>query len=62
MPPIFVFVVDVSARQTELDALKDSLEMALNLIPEDCLVGLITTGTVVQVIPYTCVAKGMKIS
>ena len=48
-PPIFLLVVDISGKEKELQALKDSLVMALNLIPENARVGLITFGTTVQV-------------
>ena len=47
--PVFLLVVDVSGKEKELQALKDSIIMALNLIPENARVGLITFGTTVQV-------------
>lgn len=47
--PLFLFVVDIGGSAKEMQALKDSLLMALNLIPQDALVGLITFGTTVQV-------------
>jgi len=46
--PVFLFVVDTATIEEELDALKQSLIVTLNLIPEDCFVGLITFGTIVQ--------------
>lgn len=48
-PPAFVFVVDICSHAEELQELADSITQALNLLPEDCLVGLITFGTNVQV-------------
>jgi hypothetical protein len=41
--------VDTSVKEKELQALKDSLLMALNLIPENARVALITFGATVQV-------------
>lgn len=53
--PIFLFVVDLSQDEDNLKALKDAIIVSLSLIPSDCLVGLITLGTLVQVheIGYT---------
>jgi protein transport protein SEC23 len=48
-PPCFLFVVDTCVHPDELAELADSLTQALNLLPEDALVGLITYGTNVQV-------------
>ncbi|CAM9090886.1 unnamed protein product [Chrysoparadoxa australica] len=48
-PPVFVFVVDTCNSEEELDQLKDSIQQAVNLLPEDALVGLITFGTNVMV-------------
>lgn len=66
-PPAFLFVVDTCAHAEELAELADSLQQALNLLPEDSLVGLITYGTNVQVheigfegIPKTYVLRGNK--
>lgn len=48
--PVFIFVVDIcSSHSEELSELADSLTQALNLLPEDSLVGLITYGTNVYV-------------
>jgi protein transport protein SEC23 len=43
-PNIFLFVVDTCIPQEELDSVKDSLQMSLNIMPPDTLVGLITFG------------------
>lgn len=48
-PPCFLFVVDTCVHPEELAELADSLTQALNLLPEEALVGLITFGTNVQV-------------
>ncbi|KAJ1647773.1 GTPase-activating protein S23 [Coemansia erecta] len=48
VPPVFMFVVDTCLEEDELKALKDSLILALSLLPPNALVGLITYGTMVQ--------------
>lgn len=48
-PPIFLFVVDLCQDDDNLKALKDTLIISLNLLPQNALVGLITYGTMVQV-------------
>mmetsp|Transcript_8200 Transcript_8200/g.11831 ORF Transcript_8200/g.11831 Transcript_8200/m.11831 type:complete len:818 (-) Transcript_8200:184-2637(-) len=48
-PPCFLFVVDTCCHKEELAELADSLQQALQLLPENSLVGLITYGTNVQV-------------
>lgn len=48
-PPAFVFCLDTCVHVEELAELADSIQQALNLLPEDSLVGLITFGTNVQV-------------
>lgn len=48
-PPVFLFVIDTCLPEDELAPLKDSLQMALNLLPQNSIVGLITYGTTVQV-------------
>lgn len=49
LPPVFLFVVDTCMDEEELEALKDSLQMSLSLLPPTALVGLITFGKMVQV-------------
>lgn len=58
-PPIFLFVVDTCQEQESLQALKDSIIMALTLLPPHALVGLISYGTNVAVheIGYSECAK-----
>ncbi|CAB9518921.1 transport protein SEC23 [Seminavis robusta] len=51
-PPCFLFVIDTctaGGAKEELSELADSLTQALNLLPEDSLVGLITFGTNISV-------------
>lgn len=66
-PPVFLFVVDTCLHEEELQELKSSLLLALTLIPENSLVGLITFGKTVQVfelgfeeIPKSYVFNGSK--
>lgn len=58
-PPIFLFVLDVCAREDELQTAKDYIIKALSLLPQDAIVGLITFGqnVHVHVIGYTECAK-----
>ncbi|KNC83904.1 protein transporter Sec23A [Sphaeroforma arctica JP610] len=48
-PPVFIFVVDTCLEPEDMQSLKDSLIMSLDLMPRDALVGLISFGTNVQV-------------
>ena len=48
VPPIFFFVVDITAEQDNLDALKESIITSLSLLPPNALVGFITYGNVVE--------------
>ncbi|CAH1792238.1 unnamed protein product [Owenia fusiformis] len=49
-PPVFLFVVDTCMDDDEdLQALKESLQMSLSLLPPNALIGLITFGKMVQV-------------
>eukprot|EP00002_Diphylleia_rotans_P012452 TRINITY_DN2436_c0_g1_i1.p1 TRINITY_DN2436_c0_g1~~TRINITY_DN2436_c0_g1_i1.p1 ORF type:complete len:759 (-),score=173.69 TRINITY_DN2436_c0_g1_i1:514-2790(-) len=67
VPPIYLFVVDTTMEEQELQALKDTLILSLSLLPERALVGLITFGTNVYVheltssdIPKSYVFRGTK--
>jgi len=42
--PIFLLVIDTCIEDLELAEIKDSIQLSLNLIPSDALVGLITFG------------------
>jgi len=48
-PPVFLFLVDRCVDSAELQELKNGLIMALNLLPENALIGLITIGRTVHV-------------
>ncbi|KAF7849952.1 hypothetical protein BT93_L0092 [Corymbia citriodora subsp. variegata] len=67
VPPVFMFVVDTCLIEEELGFLKSALLRAIELLPENSLIGLITFGTLVHVhelgfgqIPKTYVFKGSK--
>ncbi|XP_050237086.1 protein transport protein SEC23 C isoform X3 [Mercurialis annua] len=64
---IFMFVVDTCIIEEEMAFLKSALSQAIDLLPDNSLVGLITFGTLVHVhelgfgqIPKTYVFKGSK--
>lgn len=54
LPPVFLFVVDTMMREdangkeSELSALKDSLQLSLSHMPENALVGIITFGQMIH--------------
>lgn len=48
-PLIFLYVVDTCLEEEDLQALKESLQMSLSLLPQNALVGLITFGRMIQV-------------
>lgn len=48
-PPVFLYVIDTCLPEDEMALMKDSIQMSLNLIPENAIVGLITFGTTAQV-------------
>lgn len=47
-------MVDTCLEEDDLQALKESLQMSLSLLPPDALVGLITFGRMVQVHELSC--------
>ncbi|KAL2491402.1 Sec23/Sec24 protein transport family protein [Abeliophyllum distichum] len=64
---IFLFVVDTCVIEEELGFMKSALLQVLGMVPENCLIGLITFGTYIQVhelgfaqIPKVHVFKGSK--
>ncbi|KAJ7008740.1 protein transport protein SEC23-like isoform X1 [Populus alba x Populus x berolinensis] len=66
-PMIFMFVVDTCMIEEEMAFLKSALSQAIELLPDNSLVGLITFGTLVHVhelgfgeTPKTYVFKGSK--
>lgn len=46
-PLVFLYVVDCCADEADLNSLKESLVVSLNLLPPNALVGLVTYGTMV---------------
>ncbi|XP_076441689.1 protein transport protein Sec23A-like isoform X2 [Babylonia areolata] len=48
-PPIFLIVLDTCMEEEDLQAVKESLQMSLSLLPPNALIGLITFGKMVQV-------------
>lgn len=65
--PVFLYVVDTCLREEDLNSLRDSIIVSLNLLPQNALVGLVTFGTMVQVheigfseCPKAYVFKGSK--
>ncbi|TVU00585.1 hypothetical protein EJB05_53974, partial [Eragrostis curvula] len=66
-PPVFIFVVDTCMIEEEIGYLKSALAQAVELLPDNSLVGFITFGTYVQVhelgfglLPKSYVFKGTK--
>ncbi|XP_072031204.1 protein transport protein Sec23A-like isoform X7 [Amphiura filiformis] len=53
-PPIYLLVIDTCMDEEDLQALKESLQMSLSLLPPNALVGLITYGRMVQVHELGC--------
>eukprot|EP01123_Difflugia_compressa_P012887 TRINITY_DN5716_c0_g1_i1.p1 TRINITY_DN5716_c0_g1~~TRINITY_DN5716_c0_g1_i1.p1 ORF type:complete len:750 (-),score=123.34 TRINITY_DN5716_c0_g1_i1:78-2327(-) len=49
LPPAFIFVVDISLDERDLEALKTSLLQCISLIPDEAFVGFITYGQQVNV-------------
>lgn len=54
IPPIFFFIVDITAEEENLNALKESIIASLSLLPPNALVGLITYGNVIQLHDLSC--------
>jgi len=47
--PVYLFVIDTCMDDDDLQALKESVQMSLSLLPPNALVGLITFGRMIQV-------------
>ncbi|CAM8945213.1 unnamed protein product [Rhodiola kirilowii] len=67
VPPVFFFVVDTCIIEEEMGYLKSALSQAVDLLPDNSLVGLITFGTYVHVhelgfgqVPKSYVFRGSK--
>ncbi|CCC68078.1 hypothetical protein NCAS_0A15200 [Naumovozyma castellii] len=54
VPPVFFFVIDVTAEEENLNQLKESIIASLALLPPNALVGVITYGNVVQLHDLSC--------
>ncbi len=52
--PVFLFVLDTCMEEEDLQAVKESLQMSLSLLPANALVGLITYGRMVHVHELGC--------
>lgn len=48
-PPVYLFCIDTCMEEEELNALKTTLLSALDFLPSNAIVGLITFGTTIQV-------------
>ena len=53
-PLIYLLVIDTCLDEEDLNALKESLQMALSLLPPHALIGLITFGRMVHVHELGC--------
>jgi protein transport protein SEC23 len=48
-PPVYIFIVDTAVSEDELEACKTTLMQALQMMPEDSLIGLVSFGTHIHV-------------
>ena len=48
--PIFLFLLDTSIEEDELNELKESVQSTINSLPQNCRIGIITFGKIVNVI------------
>ncbi|CAD5113540.1 DgyrCDS2702 [Dimorphilus gyrociliatus] len=48
-PPVYIIVLDTCMDTSDLQSVKESLQMSLSLLPPNSLVGLITYGKMIQV-------------
>lgn len=53
-PPVFLIVLDTCMDDDDLQAVKESLQMSLSLLPPNALIGLITFGKMVQIHELGC--------
>lgn len=53
-PPVFLIVLDTCMDDDDFQAVKDSLQTSLSLLPQNALIGLITFGKMVQVHELGC--------
>lgn len=53
-PPVYLIVLDTCMEDDDLQAVKESLQMSLSLLPPNALIGLITYGKMVQLHELGC--------
>ncbi|XP_052276355.1 protein transport protein Sec23A-like isoform X2 [Dreissena polymorpha] len=53
-PPVYLIVLDTCMDDDDLQAVKESLQMSLSLLPPNALIGLITFGKMVQLHELGC--------
>ncbi|XP_074663106.1 protein transport protein Sec23A-like [Tubulanus polymorphus] len=53
-PPVYLIVLDTCMDEEDLQAVKESLQMSLSLLPPNALIGLITYGKMIQVHELGC--------
>ena len=53
-PPVYLIVLDTCMDEEDLQAVKESLQMSLSLLPPNALIGLITYGRMIQVHELGC--------
>ena len=49
-PPIFIFLIDTAILEEELNQVKDSIQEIIETLPQECQIGIITYGRMVNVI------------
>jgi protein transport protein SEC23 len=66
--PIFLFLIDTAVEEDELNELKDSIQLCLSNLPQECLIGIISFGNMCNVheigfseFPISFTFKGDKI-
>ena len=43
--PVFIFIIDTAIEESELNELKETIQTTFSMIPPDCEIGIITSGT-----------------
>ena len=66
--PVFIFIIDTSIEESELNELKETIQTVFSMIPPDCEIGVITSGTMCNLLdlgftdfPKMYVFKGDKL-
>lgn len=52
--PVFVFIIDTSVDESELNELKETIQSTLSNIPQDCEIGLIVSGRMSGLVELGC--------